>query len=314
MLNRLIVIVGPTASGKSALAMQLALRFGCEIVSGDSMCVYRGMDVGTAKPSLSDRQQVPHHLIDIRNPGEDFSVVDFQRLAGDAITDINQRGKIPILVGGTGLYVQALLEGYRFNPTPRTELRIDLSKQAEAESETVSLHQQLTAVDPITAERIHPNDRKRILRALEVVSVDQQSISCEKTADAPELLFDCLVFGLSLDRQKLYQRINARVDVMLNAGLVDEVRTLLGNGLTASSTALQAIGYKELVSYLQGSGSLQEAVDQIKQSSRRYAKRQLTWFRRMSYIRWLLHTTDETGGGGPFMSSALQVAEKFSIK
>lgn len=315
MLNRLIVIVGPTASGKSALAMQLALRFGCEIVSGDSMCIYRGMDIGTAKPSLSDRQQVPHHLIDIRNPGEDFSVVDFQRLAGDAITDINQRGKIPILVGGTGLYVQALLEGYKFNPTPRTELRSELENCAEAEAETVSLHQQLTAVDPAAAERIHPHDRKRILRALEVVTVDQQSISSEKSADAPEMLFDCLVFGLSLDRQELYQRINARVDMMLNAGLVDEVRTLLGNGLTVNSTALQAIGYKELVSYLHGASSLQEAADQIKQSSRRYAKRQLTWFRRMSYIRWLSQTSEETsGGGGAFLPSALQVAEKFSIK
>ena len=315
MLNRLIVIVGPTASGKSSLAMQLALRFGCEIVSGDSMCVYRGMDIGTAKPSLPDRQQVPHHLIDIRNPGEDFSVVDFQRLAGDAITDINQRGKIPVLVGGTGLYVQALLEGYRFNSTPRMELRSDPSKQADAESETAALHQKLTAVDPVTAERIHPHDRKRILRALEVVAVEQQSISSEKATDAPELLFDCLVFGLSMERQELYRRINARVDMMLNAGLVDEVRTLLGEGLTANSTALQAIGYKELVSYLQGAGSLNEAVDQIKQSSRRYAKRQLTWFRRMSYIRWLSQTTDETvGGRGPFMSSALQVAEKFSIK
>lgn len=311
MLNRLIVIVGPTASGKSALAMQLALRFGCEIVSGDSMCVYRGMDIGTAKPSLSDRQQVSHHLIDIRNPGEDFSVVDFQRLAGDAITDINKRGKIPILVGGTGLYVQALLEGYKFNLTPRTELRSDPANQAE----TGSLYQQLTLVDPVTAARIHPHDRKRILRALEVVAVDQQSISCEKAANLPALLFDCLVFGLSLERQELYQRINARVDVMLNAGLVDEVRTLLGNGLTANSTALQAIGYKELVSYLHGAGSLQEAADQIKQSSRRYAKRQLTWFRRMSYIRWLSQTSEETsGGGGAFLPSALQVAEKFSIK
>jgi len=313
-LNRLIVIVGPTASGKSALAMQLALRFGCEIVSGDSMCVYWGMDIGTAKPSLSDRQQVPHHLIDIRNPGEDFSVVDFQRLAGNAITDINQRGKIPILVGGTGLYVQALLEGYRFNPTPRAEFRSDPAKQTEAESETGSLHRKLTLLDPVAATRIHPNDHKRILRALEVVTVEQQSISCQKTTDMPELLFDCLVFGLSLDRQELYRRINARVDAMLNAGLVDEVRFLLDKGLNGNSTALQAIGYKELVSYLHGVGSLQEAADQIKQSSRRYAKRQLTWFRRMSYIRWLFHPTEETGGEGPFVSSAFQVAEKFSIK
>ena len=279
MLNRLIVIVGPTASGKSELAMQLALRFGCEIVSGDSMCVYRGMDIGTAKPSFFDRQQVPHHLIDIRNPGEDFSVVDFQRLAGDAITDINQRGKIPILVGGTGLYVQALLEGYKFNPTPRTELRSELENCAEAEAETVSLHQQLTAVDPAAAERIHPHDRKRILRALEVVTVDQQSISSEKSADAPEMLFDCLVFGLSLDRQELYQRINARVDMMLNAGLVDEVRRLDAAGLRENASAARAIGYREVLEFIDGKKPLAALEGEIVRNTKALVKKQRTWFR-----------------------------------
>ena len=313
-MDRLIVIVGPTASGKSSLAMQLALRFGCEIISGDSMCVYRRMNIGTAKPSVEDRMQVPHHLIDIRNPGEDFSVVDFQRLAGEAIASINQRGKIPILVGGTGLYVQALLEGYQFNPTPKTDLRTVLVKQAEDPSETILLHQKLTVLDPEAAERIHPNDRKRILRALEVMTLESQTISRRKTFNSPELSFDCLILGLSLERQELYQRIDARVDHMLEEGLVDEVRALMLAGLTEKSTALQAIGYKELLAYLNCAISLEAAVFQIKQASRRYAKRQLTWFRRMPYIQWVLQPEEAEEGENRFMSTARQVAEKFSIK
>jgi tRNA dimethylallyltransferase len=272
------------------------------------------MNIGTAKPSVEDRMQVPHHLIDIRNPEEDFSVVDFQRLAGKAIASINQRGKIPILVGGTGLYVQALLEGYQFNPTPKTDLRTMLVKQAEDPSETILLHQKLTVVDPEAAERIHPNDRKRILRALEVMTLESQTISRRKTSNSPELSFDCLIFGLSLERQELYQRIDARVDHMLEEGLVDEVRALMSSGLTEKSTSLQAIGYKELLAYLNCAISLEAAVSQIKQSSRRYAKRQLTWFRRMPYIQWVLQPEEDEEGENRFRSTARQVAEKFSIK
>jgi len=313
-LNRLIVIVGPTASGKSAIAIQLARRFGCEIVSGDSMCVYQGMDIGTAKPSRVDRQQIPHHLIDVREPGEDFSVVDFQQMAGEAVEAICQKGEIPLLVGGTGLYVQALLEGYQFNSTPKTDLRSVLSAQDDESEEALSLHQKLTLMDPKTAARLHPNDQKRILRALEVISVEQQPISRKKRTDQPELLFDCIVFGLSIERQELYRRIDARVDRMLQEGLVAEVRALLGNGMTEKSTALQAIGYKEIAAHLRGAGSLEAAIAQIKQSSRRYAKRQLTWFRRMPYIRWIEQPTGAENGEDAYVAIERQVAEKFSIK
>ncbi len=312
-MKRLIVIAGPTASGKSALAMQLARRFECEIVSGDSMCVYQGMDIGTAKPSLIERQQIPHHLIDIRQPGEDFSVVDFQRLAGDAIDSINQRGKIPILVGGTGLYIQALLEGYQFSPTAKTTLRTDWADNVPELETTQILYEKLSKIDPESSARIHPNDRKRILRALEVVTTEQKSISCNKITNTPTLLFDCIVLGLSMDRQELYRRIDIRVDRMLEAGLLNEVRSLLQGASIAESTALQAIGYKEWVAYLQEKLSYAEAVALVKQSSRRYAKRQLTWFRRMPYIQWI-HQSSETTDDEVFQIASIQVAEKFAIK
>jgi len=312
-LNRLIVIVGPTASGKSALALELARHFGCEIISGDSMCVYQGMDIGTAKPSQAERQEIPHHLIDIREPGESFSVVDFQRLATSAIESINKRGKIPLLVGGTGLYVQALLEGYQFNPTPKTELRSDLELNISESVIPSLLHDKLNAVDPVAANRIHPNDRKRILRALEVVTAERRSISCDKISPDPTPLFDCIVFGLSLERQELYRRINDRVDRMLEAGLVAEVKALMREGMPADSTAFQAIGYKEIAACLQGEYSLEEAIARVKQSSRRYAKRQLTWFRRMHYIHWI-GQVEGPGAITTFQMAASQVAEKFAIK
>ena len=311
-MNRLLVIVGPTAVGKSGLAMQLARRFGCEIISGDSMCVYHGLDIGTAKPSTTERQQIPHHLIDIRQPEEDFSVVDFQQLAGAAIEASNQRGRLPLLVGGTGLYVQALLEGYQFNPTRRNPASV-LQNQLETE-ETSALHQRLRLLDSGTAARIHPHDRKRVLRALEIFSTEEQSISRTKTSTDQALLYDCLVLGVSMERSELYRRIDDRVDQMLAAGLVEEVRALWQRDLTGQATALQAIGYKELIAWFQGKVSLEEAVAKIKQSSRRYAKRQLTWFRRMPYIHWLERTADDETGAAVFSEATRQVAEKFSIK
>ena len=312
-MNRLIVIVGPTASGKSALAMRLALRFGCEIISGDSMCVYRGMDIGTAKPSMEERQQIPHHLIDIREPGEDFSVAEFQRLAAEAIESVNGRGKIPILVGGTGLYVQALLEGYQFSPTPKTDLRNALEQQEWDIEETLSLHEKLLATDPVAGARIHPNDRKRILRALEVATLEKKSISCDKISTQPALLYDCIIFGLSVERQELYRRIDMRVDGMLEAGLVEEVRDLISRGLPSDSTAFQAIGYKEVFASMKDLVSLSDAVALVKQSSRRYAKRQLTWFRRMPYIQWIEQSADVEAEAA-FQFVVCQVAEKFAIK
>ena len=311
-MNRLIVIVGPTAAGKSGIALQLAKRFDCEIVSGDSMCIYRGMDIGTAKPTADERKEVPHHLVDILGPEESFSVADFQKLAERAIDDICRRGKIPLLVGGTGFYVQALLEGYQFSRTPKTELRRELQAASEETFSTQELYQSLFELDPETAGRIHPNDLRRVLRALEVIRLEQLPISRRKRTDNPALLYDCIVFGLSRNRQELYRRVDARVDSMLSSGLVEEVEKLLAAGLSAEDTAMQAIGYKEIVCHLSGEISIEDAVSRIKQSSRRFAKRQATWFRRMPYIHWI----DMDGGSeveDPLSNMSRQVAEKFSI-
>lgn len=312
-MNRLIVIVGPTAVGKSALALQLALRIGGEIVSGDSMCIYRGMDIGTAKPSLEERNLTPHHLIDIKDPTEPFSVVEFQQLANEAISQINQRGRIPILVGGTGLYIQALLEGYQFSPTGKTPLRTTLATSNETdqnEAPTEKLYQQLTDIDSVTAARIHPHDRKRILRALEVTTTENRPLSSSK---ATSLQFDCLVFGLSMDRQELYRRIELRVDNMVQQGLLAEVTALLDKGLASDATALQAIGYKEFVACIQENLPQETAINLIKQSSRRYAKRQLTWFRRMPYLEWIDLAAEENSES-TLAAMYRRVAEKFTIK
>ena len=302
-MNRLIVIAGPTAVGKSALALRLAQQLDGEIISGDSMCVYRGLDIGTAKPSASEQKLVPHHLIDIRQPTEPFSVVDFQQLAAAAIDEVNRRDKLPILVGGTGLYIQALLEGYQFNPTPITTLRDD-------DESTAALYDRLNERDPSTAGRIHPNDRKRILRALEVITTENQPLSRDKAA---QLQYNCLVFGLTMERQALYQRIDQRVDQMVEQGLLAEVDALLTKGLTANATALQAIGYKEFIAAIQNNLSLETAIEQVKLASRRYAKRQLTWFRRMSYLEWI-EIGETTTMDMALVLILRRVAERFAIK
>ena len=302
-MNRLIVIAGPTAVGKSALALRLAQQLDGEIISGDSMCVYRGLDIGTAKPSVSEQKLVPHHLIDIRRPTEPFSVVDFQQLAAAAIEEVNRRGKLPILVGGTGLYIQALLEGYQFNPTPITTLRDDADS-------TDTLYERLNERDPLTAGRIHPNDRKRILRALEVITTENQPLSTDKAA---QFQYDCLAFGLTMERQALYHRIDQRVDQMVEQGLLAEIDAILTQGLTANATALQAIGYKEFIAAIQNNLPLEMAVEQVKMASRRYAKRQLTWFRRMSYLKWI--ELDATSTMDMALDLILRrVAERYAIK
>lgn len=302
-MNRLIVIAGPTAVGKSALALQLAQRLGSEIISGDSMCVYRGLDIGAAKPTADERKTVPHHLIDIRDPAESFSVVDFQQLAAAAVDQINQKGKLPILVGGTGLYIQALLEGYQFSPTPKTPLR-------ETAENTAQLHRRLSECDPQTAARIHPHDHKRVLRALEVVTSENQPLSRNKAA---ALQFDCLVFCLTRERQELYRRIDLRVDMMVEQGLLTEVRALLNRGLAADATALQAIGYKEFAACIRDNLPLESAIAQVKLASRRYAKRQLTWFRRMPYVEWV-ELGPENSPDSAINAIHRRVAERYAIK
>jgi tRNA dimethylallyltransferase len=290
--ENLVVIVGPTAVGKTALSLDLARRYGGEIISGDSMQVYRGMDIGTAKATPEERALVPHHLLDIIDPDEDYSVALFQSMAKQLISDINRRNRLPMIVGGTGLYIEAVTHQFHFAEADQDqELRERLQKIAEFEG-VESLHRRLAEVDPITAERLHPNDVKRVIRALEIYHLTGRTMA-EFQHRAGVSPYRLLMIGLTMDRDKLYERINRRVDRMMEAGLVEEVRKLLDDGFSPRSTAMQGLGYKELVPYLYGEISLEEAVEQIKKRTRNFAKRQLSWFRRMKEIHWFDMTEEE---------------------
>ena len=285
-MERVIAVIGPTAVGKTKVSIDLAKMLTTEIVSGDSMLVYKNMDIGTAKPSISERSNIVHHLIDILEPDADFSVVDCKELASQHLTEINKQGSIPVLAGGTGLYVKALLEGYQFNPTPSDEkLRIDLDNLAK-EHGNQYLHDQLAQVVPSAAARLHPNDLRRVIRALEVYYLSGDTVSQHKLLDQQELLYNTVVIGLTMDRELLYNRINQRVDIMVAQGLVNEVTMLLARGIPANCQAMQGIGYKEVIRHLQGEIDLPTAVESIKQATRNFAKRQLTWYRKMPYITW----------------------------
>lgn len=284
--QRLVAIVGPTAVGKTDVSLVLARRFGGEIVSGDSMQVYRGMDIGTAKVDPAIRAEIPHHLIDILDPDEPFSVAQFQALAVPLIADINRRGRLPILVGGTGLYVRAVVQGYRFASAPADPaLREKWRRFAETHGNE-ALHAKLREIDPETAARLHPNDVRRIIRALEIYEQTGRTMAeFQRDKERPSP-YDLLLIGLTMDRRVLYARINERVDRMIAAGLVDEVRRLVARGFDERATAMQGLGYKELLPYLRGEISLDEAVEAIKRRTRQFAKRQLTWFRHMPGIVW----------------------------
>ncbi|MBO2518887.1 tRNA (adenosine(37)-N6)-dimethylallyltransferase MiaA [Limnochorda sp.] len=291
----LLVVVGPTAVGKTAVLLELAPRLDGEVVSADSMQVYRGLDVGTAKPSPAERQRVPHHLIDVADPGERFTVARYQRLARQAIAEIHRRGKLPILSGGTGLYIQAVLEPLLFpDEGEDLELRARLAREAE-EQGPEALYRRLAQVDPEAAQRLAPRDLRRVIRALEVYErtgrpiTELQREARQQAAPA----YRTLKIGLTRPRPKLYARIEARVDQQLANGLVDEARRLLervraaGASRAGEKTALQALAYKELFPYLEGQESLEQAVERLKRATRRYAKRQLTWFRRDPEIHWI---------------------------
>lgn len=278
-------MIGPTAVGKTKISIDLAKRLNTEIISGDSMLVYRGMNIGTAKPDLVERDGIVHYLIDILDPCQEFNVVDFQRYAQNIITQINNHGYIPILAGGTGLYVRALLEGYQFNKAPSDEkLRQELMKQAEQYGNQY-LYDKLRQIQAETAARLHPNDQRRIIRALEVYYLSGEVVSQKKKA-VNDLLYDVAVIGLTMDRASLYARINQRVDSMIQQGLVAEVAELLQQGVPPDCQAMQGIGYKEIAEYLLTGKDLEFTIDQIKQATRNFAKRQLTFYRRMSYITW----------------------------
>ena len=295
-MNNIICIAGPTASGKTALAATLAKELNGEVVSCDSMQVYRRMDIGTAKPTLEEMQGIPHHMIDVAGPWEDFSVSRYCEMAAPVVDDILSRGKTAVIAGGTGLYMDALIRGNAFAPFPATGVRERLEAQADAEGMEAMLSR-LRAVDPDAAGRLHLSDRKRILRALEVYLETGETITehNRKTQAVPPR-YSPLWLGLDFARRgELYRRIDLRVGLMLEQGLVEEIRGLLADGIPEKATAMQAIGYKEFVDALDGRCTIEEAADQVRQSSRRYAKRQLTWFRRNKAIHWLIRDTGDTG-------------------
>lgn len=273
---KLVVIAGPTASGKSEMAVRIAADFDGEVVGCDSMQIYRGMDIGTGKITQVEKRDIPHHMIDIVSPSEAFSVSEYKRRAESCIADIVRRGKLPVLAGGTGLYINALLSGLDFAETPRSEkVRETLRKEAESEG-SLSLYKRLHQVDPVSAGKISPNDLKRIIRALEIYIVTGKPKS--ERASKGVCPYDALLLVLTPDRARLYARINARVDAMFASGLPEEVERLYA---FRDTQAMQAIGYKETVAYLEDRCDLDTAIETVKQNSRQYAKRQLTYFRHM---------------------------------
>ena len=292
-MNNIICIAGPTASGKTALAVELAKEFNGEVVSCDSMYVYKGMNIGTAKPTEAEMGGIVHHMIDVAEAYEDFSVSKYCTMATPIVEDIVARGKTAIIAGGTGLYMDSLIKGNDFAPFPATGVRQQLEAKAEAVGFDAML-EELRAVDPDSAERLH--DLRRVIRALEVYYETGITITeHNRRTQAIPPKFEPLWLGLDFaHREALYARINRRVDLMLEMGLISEIRELLASGVPASCTAMQAIGYKEFVAALEGRGTIEQAAEEVRKSSRHYAKRQLTWFRRNQAIHWL---TRETGEG-----------------
>lgn len=286
-MNRVIVIVGPTASGKTNLSIELAKRMNGEIISADSMQIYKYMDIGTAKPTKEEMQDISHYLIDEVLPNEDFNVVRFKELAEKYIDNIIEKGKQPIVAGGTGLYISSLINNINFSESESDwELREALKKEAE-EFGPEYLHKKLQEVDPNSALSIHPNNIKRVIRALEVYYQTQKPISYhnEMSRSIPPK-YQFVLVGLNMDRQVLYERINKRVDIMIQNGLVDEVKGLVDQGYADSIISMQGIGYKEILEFLRNNITLEQAIDNIKQGTRRYAKRQITWFKRIHGINW----------------------------
>ena len=307
MPPKILVICGPTASGKTALAVELALRHHGEVVSADSMQIYRRMDIGTAKPTREEMRGVPHHMLDVADPEEDFSVARYVDMAAKCVDDILSRGRMPILAGGTGLYIDSLLSGRTFAPfQPDSPLRGQLEEQLRREGGAAMLSR-LAQVDPDSAARLHPNDEKRIVRALEVYQSTGKTITqhnLETQAIPPR--YDALTLALAFERREdMWSRIDRRVDQMMDQGLVAEVQGLLDSGVPAKCTAMQAIGYKEMAAALLSGGDVRAAAEEIQLRSRQYAKRQLTWFKRNKAARWLLW------GREPDFAAALQTSTEY---
>lgn len=303
-----VAVVGPTATGKTRLAVEISLRYGGEVVSADSMQIYTGLDVGTAKPSAEEMRGIPHHLIDFLNPSAAFSVADYVGLASEQIAEIYARGSLPVVAGGTGLYVRSLLTNVSFAPQGRDDaLRERLQKKAENEGPE-SLAEELRSFDPESAQRIHPNNIGRMIRAIEVYRVTGVTMTeqMKRSKEVPPPYND-VVIGLTYrDREKLYNAINLRVDKMMQAGLLQEAEKVYQ--MPFPSTAAQAIGYKEFFPYFRGECPLEDSVESVKQESRRYAKRQLTWFRRDEKINWLF--VDEAADFGELFAQTCNIIEQ----
>ena len=294
-MDNIICVVGPTASGKTALAVEIAKATNGEVVSCDSMQIYRRLSIGTAKPTVEEMQGIPHHMIDVCEPDEDFSVGRYVEMATPIVEDILRRGKTAVIAGGTGLYVDNLIKGGEFAPTPSTGCREKLEQRLQSEGIEV-LSAELSAIDPTALEKSQGNPR-RILRALEVYQETGETITAhnERTAAIPPR-FDPVWIGIDFaSRQELYDRIDLRVRLMVKDGLLDEIRQVLSSGIPEKATAMQAIGYKEFIDAMAGRSTIEEAIAQVQQSSRRYAKRQLTWFRRNDRIRWICRQPGQTG-------------------
>lgn len=287
-MRELIVICGPTASGKTAVAVEICLALGGEVVSADSMQIYRGMDIGTAKPTAEEKRGVAHHLLDIAKPSEAYSVAAYREKAVAAIEDILARGKIPVVCGGTGLYIDALTRPMGFSARGDESVRRQLEAIASLEGGKERLHAMLREVDPESADRLHVNDVRRVVRALEIYTLTGRTFSEQRALDAGrEGAYRGRLFGLSWPREELYERIDRRVDQMMAEGLAKEVAALLSDGVSANATAMQGIGYKEIARALAGECPMAEAVQRVKQATRNYAKRQLTWFRRDERVIWV---------------------------
>ena len=309
-MNNIICIAGPTASGKTALAVELAKEYNGEVVSCDSMYVYKRMNIGTAKPTVEEMGGIVHHMIDVAEAQEDFSVSRYCEMAGPIVDDIVARGKTAIIAGGTGLYMDSLIRGNDFAPYPATGARERLEKEANEKGMDVMLTK-LRTIDPEAAEKLHLADRKRIIRALEVFEETGETITAHnKRTQAIPPRYNPLWLGLDFEpRQALYDRIDLRVGMMLEQGLVKEIQDLLSSGISAKCTAMQAIGYKEFVVALDGNSTIEQAADEVRKASRHYAKRQLTWFRRNPRMNWLTRHQGEEFA--EILCRARQLARQF---
>lgn len=284
-MKKIIVIVGPTAVGKTALSIQLAKKIPAEIINGDAMQVYKGMNIGTGKITQEEMEGIPHHMLDIKEPDESFSVAEYKRYVQAYIEEISRKGKIPIIVGGSGLYIQAVLYDYTFQQAKRDEKVTERLERELKRHGVGPLYERLQQIDPVQAKTIHPNNHRRVIRALEIYETTGLTMSEIHAKQQKSAVYDHFIIGLEMDRKLLYERINARVDEMLAKGLVAEVRKLYEQGLK-DTQAIQAIGYKELIPYFMGETDLETAIATLKRNTRRFAKRQFTWFKNKLQVNW----------------------------